>query len=191
MENNNRIILGYPEYAQDFCAEYKNVIATLGIVQAAVNDTFSVGCAEPLHTVCRHQAKTVANSFSATLLLCANGFGHDAMKIVRGMFESTLNIMYLTKHPEELQDFMDYHWIGAMKRHRNVEKYAPELLKQIKPEAIDSIKTGFASVVDRFKDKKGRIRSRWSSKSLFEIAADVGMDQHYFTGMESTLESRW
>ena len=190
VEEGNRITFGYPEFSKVFCAEYDSLIRTLGTVEKAVNETFSTPGKEPLHRICRHLAKAVANSFSAVLLLCGNGFGPDAMKIVRGMFESTLTIMYLKKHPKELQDFMDYHWISAMKRQRDTGKYAPELLKQITPEAIEAIENGYARVADRFRNKNGKVRLRWSRKSLFEIAADVGMDQHYFTvyGFGSALQ---
>jgi hypothetical protein len=49
-----------------------------------------------------------ANTHGAILTLVLNGYGHDAMKLARSLFEIELNILRLKAHPDEISDFVDY-----------------------------------------------------------------------------------
>ena len=46
-----------------------------------------------------------ANSYGALLTLVLNGYGQDAMKIARSIYETELNGFWLKNHPEDLDDF--------------------------------------------------------------------------------------
>ncbi len=179
MALEREIEVGHPEFwpvifqkHHDFCM----VAQSLGPV---VDEIFSKGHTERLHTICRHLAKKTANSFSAVLMLGMNGFGHDALTIARAMFEAAVTIAYLRKHPEEIDDYMDFHFLVAMKRFRYMEKYTPERLSELSPQAVEESKRGYARVVDRFTLKNGRVRGRWSKKSFSKICAELGLQEHY------------
>jgi uncharacterized protein DUF5677 len=118
--------------------------------------------------------KMVANSVGAVLLLGLNGYGVDAIKIARTMFEAAVTLAYLRKHPDEFDDYFDFHFVVAMKRHRYMEKYAPQHLKRVTAEAISSSKRGYARVSTRI-SVNGRVRCRWSKKYFSQICADLAL----------------
>jgi len=181
METEIEILPGYQEFWPVAFATFEAFFEAARKTEPLINEIFSVGRAEPLHKVLRHLSKIVSNSFSALLILGINGFGNDAMKLARGMFEISLTVAYLKQHPEEFDDYMDYHWIVAMKRHRYVLKHAPDLLKQIHAEPVEEIVANYQRVAPKFTDSRGRVRGRWSRKSFAQIAEELGMADHYET----------
>jgi hypothetical protein len=87
------IQMGYPDFWPVILQKYEKFLAYANDLGPTIDEIFSQGHAEPLHTVCRHLAKMVANSLSAVLLLAVNGFGIDALKIGRTMFEAAVMTM--------------------------------------------------------------------------------------------------
>ena len=172
--------VGYPDFWPVVLEQYKKLFAVTQTLGPTIDDLFSVAHTEPLHKICRHLAKMVANSVGAVLLLGMNGYGVDAIKIARTMFESAVTLTYLRKHPDEFDDYFDFHFIVAMKRHRFMEKHAPQHLKRVTSEAIDSIKKGYARVVSRF-TVNGKVRGRWSKRQFSQLCADVGLEGHYLS----------
>jgi hypothetical protein len=172
------IQIGYPDFWPVVYQKHQKFCDVANGLGPIMDDLFSQAHSETLHKVCRQLSKMIANSFSAVLMLGMNGFGHDAIKIARTMFETMVTVAYLLKHPEELEDYMDFHFIVAMKRHRYMEKYTPERLKEVTPEAIESTKQGYARVVSRFTGKRG-VRGRWSKKPFGELCTDLGLKEHH------------
>jgi Family of unknown function (DUF5677) len=172
------IEMGYRDFWPVVFQRYEG-FCTLGPrVLPLVHEIFSQPHSEPLHKICRHLAKMTANSVGAVLLLGMNGYGYDALKLARTMFESAVTVAYLRKHPRELRDFMDFHFIVAMNRHRYLEQYAPHKLKKVAREVIESTLKGYARVAPRFTDK-GRVRSRWCRYSFSRMCSEVNLAEHY------------
>jgi hypothetical protein len=82
----------------------------------------------------RFLAAIAANSFAALITLALNGYGHDAMRIARGMYEAAVNATYLKLHPDEIDDYVDYHWVIQKKLYDYMQRYDPELLGKIPTE---------------------------------------------------------
>src|SRR5579863_4909711 len=171
--------MGYPDFWPVIFRKHERFLTVTQSLGPLIDDLFSQGHTEPLHRVCRHLAKMVANSICAVLVLGVNGFGNDALKVARSMFEAAATIAYLRKYPEEFDDYFDFHFIVAMKRCRFMEKYSPESLKKVTPEALTSTRSGYSRVVSRYTDKYGRVRGRWSKKSFSAICADLGLQEYY------------
>ncbi len=168
-----QIQVGYPDFWPVIFEKHSKFFGLAQGIGPTVDEIFGIGMREPLHKVCRHLAKMVANSLSSVLLLGLNGFGVDALKVARSMFEISVTVAYLRKHPQEFDDYLDFHFIVAMNRHRYMEKYAPHLLSRVTPEAIKSTKEGYARVVPRYTRKNGTVRGRWSKKSFSAICSDI------------------
>src|SRR5689334_10988791 len=92
--------MGYPDFWPIMLQKYERFFTYVDGLGPTIDEIFSQGHAEPLHKVCRHLAKMVANSQSAVVLLGMNGFGIDALKIGRTMFEAAVTVAYLCKHPD-------------------------------------------------------------------------------------------
>lgn len=118
---------------------------------------------------------------NAVLLLGMNGLGNDSFKIVRSMFEAAVTIAYLRQHPEEFDDYLDFHFIVARKRLRYMEKYVPKSFSKLSPGVIASANTGYDRVKSRYMNKWGKVRGRWSKKGFPEICAELNLEELYLT----------
>ena len=56
-----------------------------------------------------------AEDLSEVVILCYNGLGRGALKILRGMFERTVTLFHLDEHPNEAQAFENYDAIDKYK----------------------------------------------------------------------------
>jgi Family of unknown function (DUF5677) len=52
---------------------------------------------------------------SKLLLCCGDGYGAAAQKLVRSLCERAVTLQCLHEHPEELNEFLDYHYIQNYK----------------------------------------------------------------------------
>ncbi|HLW70546.1 MAG TPA: DUF5677 domain-containing protein [Candidatus Binataceae bacterium] len=64
--------------------------------------------------------------FMEVLLLCANGYGVGATKLLRGMYERLVTARYLCIHPAEIDNFLDFHWVDQYRLAQAIEKVFPE-----------------------------------------------------------------
>src|SRR5436309_6801185 len=99
------IQIGYPDFWPVMLQKYEKFFLYVNDLGPTIDESFSRGHTEPLHKVCRHLAKMVSNSLCAVVLLGVNGFGIDALKIGRTMFEAAVSVAYLHKHPHEYDDY--------------------------------------------------------------------------------------
>jgi hypothetical protein len=172
--------VGYPDFWPTVLENHKKFFVVTQNLGPMIDDLFSVAHTEPLHKVARHLAKMVANSLGAVLLLGMNGYGIDAIKIARTMFEAAVTLAYLRKHPDEFDDYFDFHFIVGMRRHKFMEKHAQEQIKNVRPEALDSVKRGYARVHARF-TANSRVRGRWSKRPFSQVCSDIGLEGHYLS----------
>ena len=55
--------------------------------------------------------RLAVEDFAEFLLLCGNGHGVGGLKILRGMYERVVTALYLARHPEQVDAFLDYDYI--------------------------------------------------------------------------------
>jgi hypothetical protein len=88
--------------------------------------------------------------FREILLLCANGYGIGGSRILRSLFEKAVTADYLSTHPDEAENFLDYSWVHIRKtinHQRNV--YKRDLLPA---EEIEEINREYEKVKDKFQE---------------------------------------
>lgn len=110
--------------------------------------------------------RTCIKNFHSILMLCTNGHGCDAMKILRSMFEKMVDAKYLHKHPEEIDMFWDF--------------YLLQLKNQGFEEIAEKSDKDYLQKIEKFKIvKKGKrtkfYRISWSEKNLKARAKSVGI----------------
>lgn len=177
-----RVDIGDPEFRSRVYQRYRTAIESMmGLVALASKISTTQPVSETLHKVIGRIACIVTNSLGAVVILVLNGYGNDAMKIVRSMFEGAVNAGYLKRHPEQLQDYLDYTWIRQKKRLDYMKKYAPDPLQYISLEKIAETERKFKSVVNRFTNRRGKLRGSWTKVPLGQRAEEVGMGQLYLT----------
>lgn len=107
----SQVAPGFPEMWQPVYTKYKGFFDCAKKLEPIVRDmTHAPVEGRLLHIIGRMTA-AAANSYGALLTLALNGYGHDALKIARSLFEIELNILRLKAHPEELDDFLNFKFI--------------------------------------------------------------------------------
>src|SRR5664279_3116515 len=111
-------------------------------------------------------AAAASNTYGAILTLVLNGFGNDAMKLARSLFEIELNILRLKNHPDDLRDFLDYHLIQQKQLY---DIFTEEQKTNVPPERYQEMMAEYNRVLPRFiKDKSTQIpRNEWCRDSLY------------------------
>ena len=110
------------------------------------------------------------------MILCGNGSGVGAIKIGRGMFETSLLAEYLRRNPNEVSDYVDFGPVLAWRRLQTLrgkkrQGMAPEMVKQLEDE--------YNSVKGRFLNSKGNVRSQWTTKKISQMAEELGRSDQY------------
>ena len=174
----DRVIAGFPEFWDTAYAEHRAYFDASAPLQQLVNRVRQCPASEPLHKVVRRITILSANSYGALVTLVSNGYGNDAMKIARSIFEADLTAGYLLKHPEEFADYMDYYWVQRKQLYDYMLQYSPEQAKAVDPATVEELFRKHAAVALRFKGRSG-----WCRKTMRQVAEDLdeGMDQLYRT----------
>jgi len=68
---------------------------------AMQNALYKKPVSKPVLRIMRFITKVVGNSAGSVVLLTLNGYGSDAMRIARSMFEGVVIVGYLRIHPDE------------------------------------------------------------------------------------------
>jgi Family of unknown function (DUF5677) len=109
-------------------------------------------------------------------LLCGNGSGTGAMKIVRGMFETSLLAEYLRCNPNEVSDYVDF---GCVLGWRRFQQLTGKERERVPPERVKQLEDEYNEVKDRFTNKNGDVRHRWTTKSIGKMAEELGRSDQY------------
>ena len=124
-----------------------------------------------LHIVGRLTA-AAANSYGALLTLVLNGYGMDAMKIARSIYETELNILWLKNHPEDLADFLDYNIIQQKQLY---DEMSEEHQRGVSRERHKEMMGAYDRVLPRFASgrDKTRPRNEWCRVSIYDRAKEA------------------
>lgn len=183
------IIAGFPEFWQRAYDAFPQFFVATDHLMLLVKAVLDKPISGKLPRILHYSTAIVSNSLGSLITLALNGYGHDAIRIARGMFENSVNAAYLAKHPTEVQDYLDYHWVAQRRLLDYMRKDDPALFEQLKKSDIDDIDTEYARVAPRFKSTKGKVRRDWCIKNLRERAEVVGMGKLYptFYGYASSI----
>ncbi len=135
--------------------------------------------AEPLHKVIRAMTRIIVNSNGAVLTVATAGYGNDAAKIVRSMFEGAVTIAYLRKHPDLVFDYIDYFKIKRWQYFEAIIAKDAELVKELGDKKIADMKKEYQQVLPEFQDKKGKPLRSWCRVSVYDRAVAVGLGDFY------------
>jgi hypothetical protein len=167
---------GYPEEwaafsksHQEFLRRFKNIEQAITIAFVRIHQTKG-----PLEKMVYFQGRLTVEDFMEILLLCGNGYGIGAHKLVRGMYERAVSARYLMDHPEEVENFLDFHRVSDYKFLMAAEQstgrrlFSPEQAKKIK-EDYESVKGQFV-VPDCKVCGTTRMNHTWSKVDVVSMA---------------------
>jgi hypothetical protein len=180
-----RVEPGFPEMWQPVYEKYQAFFEAALALQPIVNQMTS----QPLNgrlsgIVCRI-VFAAANTMGAMLTLVLNGYGHDAMKLARSIYEAELNILWLKNHPADIEDFIDY---DAIQQKQLYDAMDEEQQRAVSKESYDHMMARYTEVLPRFATGRDRTRPRneWCSASIYERAKEA--EQYWQQQMEAKGE---
>jgi hypothetical protein len=105
--------IGNQEQQQRFREEHQLFLEKLPSLLDAANAAFArqVTLATVTDRLVFSLGSSCAEDFGEILLLCGNGYGIGAKKILRGMYERAVTAWHLHNHPEEAENFVDFGWV--------------------------------------------------------------------------------
>ncbi len=156
----------------------KDVEALQGLILVA-KDVLGKTETRALERTLRYFAVSLANSSVAIAMLCNDGYGADALKIARSMFETYVTFRYLLQRPKELNDFLAFDAIARYNRLQFYKTKSPRTYAMFSAERIKAVNDNYNSVRKNFIGRKGKIRSRWCPHSLAEMARITGCGDMY------------
>ena len=176
----NFVAAGFTEMWQPVYDKYGMFFESAAKLQPIVSEMVRQPIQGQLPLLVGHMAAAAANTYGALLTLVLNGYGHDAMKLARSLFEVELNILWLKNHPEDLTDFLDYTFIQQKQIY---DIFSEEQKKQVPKERYEQMMQEYNRVLPRFATGRDRTRPRseWCRESLFDRAKEAGLDYLYRT----------
>lgn len=166
--------VAYGRYQQQFDAITDLMGLANEIVQAAEDKAV-----EPVEMVIHELTRATMAGASDAMLLCGNGCGVGAMKVVRGMYESRWQAEYLRRNPKEAEDYVNFGEILAWRRYEWLRDNIPDQVKHLTPESVKNIEDAYNKVKNGFTDRIGRIRHQWCKKSIAKMAEEIGRGKEY------------
>jgi hypothetical protein len=203
MEEQPVLYFGFPEEQKHFEENYQPLAKGLESIKEACDTAISHAPTATLpDKVLNFLAWQIFEDFSEIFLLCANGQNNGARKILRGMFERIVYFLYLEKHRDQAELYMNYFWIDRYNKARRMEKFQPDLMTAEEREELnkqyENYKQDYQVPVCRAcKDenckecKKKRMNHSWTKVDMPTMATEVGippqlLESGYYIPMEET-----
>jgi hypothetical protein len=134
---------------------------------------------EPVEKLVCDFARVVMTGACEVIVLCGNGCGAGAMKVVRGMYETQWTAEYMRQNPSEVEDYIEFSKIIMRRKLDWLTENDPVAAARVSPEVTQQIEKEYQQVRGRFSDGRDRVRWLWSDKSIREIAKSIGREIEY------------
>jgi len=193
--SSHSLVFGLPEEWNVFLKTHKEFLDRQASLVALLDRTFTreISVQRPADGVVFFMGRLCVEDFMEILLMCGNGYGIGAMKLLRAMYEQAVTMGYLAKHPEEADMFLNYSKIHAYKRLGHLQN--EERAQFFSQSQIDDIRTNYESVKEIYtemickKCRKKRVQASWSKLDLLTMAREAELDGLYHSCyFEPTLQ---
>jgi hypothetical protein len=174
-------LFGHPDEWAYFAEHRPALIEVLSVAHCACLDLLQAAQAKlesPQDNTILAIALACLKEFEEIVLLCGNGYGSGANKLLRAFFERVITLGYLAKHPDKVHQFIDYsdvHWhkllIEARDKHANIGLSEGDVAR-IENAYAGSKERYVEDVCNTCKTKK-RIQGSWTKKTVPDMAEDV------------------
>jgi hypothetical protein len=130
---NVRRIVGFPDFIPTVHAEYPRFFEVGQRVLTAMHSVADRDYPrpEPHQRAILNLSMLAGVSLVEVVTLAANGLGHGAMRTLRSLLETAINIEYFRLHPESFQDYKEWYHVERFKELDFLRQHAPEILAQI------------------------------------------------------------
>lgn len=119
-------------------------------------------------------------TYDAIIFVAQQGFGQQALTLVRAILENSINFQYIVNDPEDRsRQYLEYTKKERYKLVEALEKaYGAEAVGNLfSEEVLRSVKRDYENIGFNFSDKK--YRYSWSGKPIKKMAEETGFEFHY------------
>ena len=188
--DSNLPIIGFSEEWQAFFGRHPLWTEKFKLLHSTIERVFirqiAPGC--PADRVVFLLGRLCCEDFNEVFLLSGNGYGFGALKILRGLYERAVTSGYIAKHPDQAENFLEYHHIHQGKMLTHAKSLLEKAKHQISDEDLRNAEELYKTYKNKFREplcKKCntyRTRFSWSPLDLVSMSRDVEMDGLYFEG---------
>lgn len=152
-------------------------------LHVALASTFSrsLGDADRDQVVLFFLGYRCAEDFLEIMLLCGNGEGYAAQKLLRAMFEHVVTLKYLHANHDQIDAYVSYRHVTLVKHARAVNRFWGET--GITAEQLADVVARYEVVKDNYKNREcpkcghTEMAIAWSPVPLPDMADTVGLGQ--------------
>lgn len=180
------VFVGHPELWPEFESRFSVLLAVLPRLEHAFNGLVTRGydSVEPWQQAVLNLGMLNEVQMKELCTLAANGLGHGAMKILRGMLETSVNAEYIRRFPHEFRDFADWRHVEIYRHYEHARRHIPSVWEEIGHEERVRAKADYDRVKERFltpgrRPNGQRLRSRWCRYNLAQEAEKAGLASLY------------
>jgi hypothetical protein len=181
-QGSRPIRFGIPQEEQDFLGRNSRFMEVLPRLEARLNQilirTFETS--DAAQKVVFFLGRLIAEDFHEILLVCANGYGHAGLKLIRPMFEATVTAFYLMRHPEEAEAFLEYDFVHQRKGLKIAESVGVDLSEAVPKDQQAKIEAKYQEIKEHYRQvcpKCGESRGEpsWTKKDLTALSREIGL----------------
>jgi uncharacterized protein DUF5677 len=146
------ILYGYPEEWNNFATTHLQFTRRFVNIEKAIDIAFlkTYQTTTPTERTIYFLGRLGVEEFLEVLLLCGNGYGIGAQKLIRAMYERAVTARYLFKHPEETDNYLGWYHVTNYKIFVAMQSGKSSKSSSFKPEQIEKIKADFEAVKRQF-----------------------------------------
>jgi hypothetical protein len=179
MEGLGSIRFGNPGEEEDFLRRHSEFVARFQNIELAIETAFTRALSEESRerVILFLLGRSCCEELMEILLLCAQGYGIGAHKVLRGMYENAVTARHLAAHPEDTSSFMEFHHVqkhkllGAIERSFGTD-VIPSVEAAAAKEAFEAVKERFF-VVDCKTCGTKRLSYSWTKVDFVTMASRV------------------
>jgi hypothetical protein len=129
--------------------------------------------------------RLTVEDFMEILLVVGNGYGGAGLKLLRSMFERMITMMYLIRHPDEVENFLGFHWVHLRKTVNHLRAVGGDPATYYSAAELEDLEIQYQSVRSRYEVFCECDRSRglpaWTKRDMATLTRDVGLEATYLT----------
>lgn len=163
MQNRNvRRVFAFVEFFPTVEREYPKFLEVSPRVLTAMHSVADRAYPhpEPYQRVILNLSMLAGISFAEVVTLVGSGLGHGAMRILRSLLETAINVEFFRLRPSAFEDYKEWIHVERFKEIEYVRENAPDVYALLDEQEIADAKREMARVRPRFlaRDRNGKSR---------------------------------
>jgi Family of unknown function (DUF5677) len=149
-EETERLVFGFQGEWEDFHRRHVLFLERFPHLMEAITTAFlrTAYFSEAIDKFIFMYGRLCCEDFAEILLCCGNGYGQAATKLVRGLYERAVTLLYLKDNPESMEDFLDFHHVSQRKLLASIRE---TMGADVIPEEISAgVEQSYQEVKERF-----------------------------------------